>query len=81
MIDELETDALFADGFEDALIGVGRQFNHDVAIYDYNHCIAILMRDAMDIEEAIEYLEFNVLGAWVGPNTPVFLTINLSGQS
>ena len=28
----------------------------------------------MEYEEAIEYFEFNVVGAWVGDNTPVFIS-------
>ena len=65
---------LVADGFDEAFIGVGRQFNIDVAVYDYNQCIDILMeRDGMTDEEAIEYIEFNVVGAYVGKQTPVFL--------
>jgi hypothetical protein len=27
----------------------------------------------MSYEEAEEYFEFNVSGAWMGPNTPLFL--------
>jgi len=42
--------------------------------YDYEKCIKILMRrDKMDYETAAEYMEFNVVGAWVGESTPCFL--------
>ena len=61
-------------GFEDALIGIGRQFNADVAVYDYHKCLQILMeRDGMDPHDAVEFFEFNVVGAYVGPSTPVFM--------
>jgi hypothetical protein len=30
-------------------------------------------RDNMDIEEAIEYLDFNVLGAYIGKRTPIIV--------
>ena len=66
--------ALKADGFEAALIGYGYQFNHPLAIYSRNRCINILMkRDGMSSDEATEYFDFNVIGAWVGESTPVFL--------
>ena len=65
---------LYADGFKDALIGVGYQFNQQVAIYDYAECVHILERQGMTREEALEYMEFNVTGAYVGRATPVFLT-------
>tara|TARA_R100001082_G_scaffold30946_2_gene15619 strand:+ start:3033 stop:3260 length:228 start_codon:yes stop_codon:yes gene_type:complete len=65
---------MLAVGFEEALIGYGNQFNNDVAIYDRDKCIDILMeRAGMDIEEAVEYFEINVQGAYVGKETPVFL--------
>jgi len=67
-----EHPTLLADGFSGAFIGYGYQFNNRVAVYDYDECIKILMRD-MSYEEAIEYMDFNVTGAYVGPTTPVFL--------
>ena len=66
--------ALMADGFEEALIGFGTQFNRPLAIYDSNKCIDILVkRDDMTVDEAIEYMEYNVYGAYVGEETPVFI--------
>jgi len=71
--------ALYADGFEDALIGVGYQFNTQLAVYDWDKCITILMeRDQISLEEAVEFMDFNVTGAWVGNNTPVFVKLNSS---
>jgi len=64
---------LLADGFEKALIGYGRQFNKELAVYDRAKCIEILARN-MPEEEAEEYFEFNVVGAYVGESTPVFVS-------
>ena len=65
---------LTADGFEDALIGYGQQFDTPVAIYDSERCMSILeLRDGMTEEEAREYFEFNVLGSYVGKSTPIFI--------
>jgi len=69
-----EDGALLATGFEDALLGFGTRFIYDVAIYDYSKCIEILARD-MSQEDAEEYFEFNVRGAFVGENTPVFINV------
>ena len=72
-IAQYNPEALLADGFEDALIGVGQQFNKTLAVYDRQRCIEILMeRDGMSDEEAVEYFEFNLTGACVGENTPIF---------
>ena len=71
---EVAEGALLADGFEDALIGYGYQFNYPIAVYSRKRCINILMDDGiMDYEEATEYFDFNVSGAYVGESTPVFL--------
>ena len=66
---------LKADGFDEALIGIGRRCSQeDVLVYDFNKAVKILMdRDGMTEEEAFEYLEFNTLGAWVGEETPMFV--------
>ena len=64
---------LLADGLEYAFMGIGRQFTHPVAIYSYKKTIKILMKQGMSREEAIEYFDYNIAGAFVGDQTPVFL--------
>jgi hypothetical protein len=73
---ESNPEALFADGFEDALVGMGTVFSKGpIAIYDYEKCAQILMkRDGMTWEEAVEFIDFNVTGAYVGEHTPAFIT-------
>ena len=72
---EINPEALLADGFEDAYIGWCEVFNRPpLAAYDRDKCIEILMeRDGMDYEEAEEYFDFNVIDAYEGEYTPVFL--------
>ena len=74
---DCNNEMLFADGFDEALIGIVEQFGRPpVALYDYNKCVAVLMeRDGMEEEEAIEFLEYNTLGAYMGENTPCFATL------
>lgn len=67
-----DTEILLADGFEDAFLGIAFQFNNPIAIFDYEKCLQILIEDGMSIEDAEEYLEFNVTSAWIGKNTPAF---------
>lgn len=68
-----DLDILMADGFEEAFLGVAMQFNNPIPIFDYDKCLKILMKDGMSYEDAEEYLEFNVTGAWVGAGTPAYL--------
>ncbi len=73
---EINPDALLADGFESAFIGYCERCGcPTLAAYDKDKCIDILRtRDNMEYNEAQEYLEFNVISAWMGPNTPCFIT-------
>lgn len=67
---------LFADGFDAALVGVAERCGQPtLAVYDVELCINILMEEGhcTDREEALEHIEFNVIGAWMGENTPLFL--------
>ncbi len=46
----------------------------DRLCYDYDKCVQVFVeRDGMSLEDAEEYFQFNVLGAYVGDRTPVFL--------
>lgn len=67
-----EEEITLADGFADAFLGIGRQFGKPIAVYSRSKCIEILMRD-MDEEQAEEYFEFNMAGAWIGESTPIYL--------
>lgn len=68
---------LKADGFNAAVIGVAsRCGQQDILAYDINKCIQILEDQGMEYEDAVEYFEFNVLGAWLGDETPVFIDVN-----
>jgi hypothetical protein len=63
---------LTADGFDRAIVGVVHRMDTMAICYDKNKVIEILMED-MSYEDAIEYFEFNIAGAWVGEATPFFL--------
>jgi hypothetical protein len=64
-----------ADGFETAFVAVGFRYNgNDIAVYDYDLCIDVLIdRDTMSVEEAHEFMDYNVIGAYVGEETPLFI--------
>lgn len=65
---------LKADGFDEAIIGVGYRCGQpDIIVYDAEKCVKILMDQGMTEEEAIDYFDFNVVGAWVGEETPIFV--------
>ena len=64
------------DGFDNAIIGVGERCNTDsMIVYDYDKMVKVLVtRDDMSYEEAEEYIDFNIVGAWIGDTTPIIVT-------
>ena len=66
------------DGYDDAIIGpaiiwVDKE-RVDVLVYDAETIREILMnRDGMGSDEAREFIEFNVEGAYMGPGTPILV--------
>ena len=64
------------DRFNGALLGFGWRF-HDgpVLAYDLDKVLEIFMEDGMDEDEAQEWVDRNVLDAWVGEGTPMFVRL------
>jgi hypothetical protein len=63
---------LTADGFDAAVIG--HEPNRDAFVYDRQKMIEIAVLDmGMTEEDAVEYLEYNVWGAYVGEHTPIYI--------
>ena len=66
---------LLADGFDSAVLGLSRgTLGSSIAVYSIDRCIDILVkRDGMSEDEAVEFMNFNVLDAYMGPMTPMFV--------
>lgn len=66
-------DAVTLPDFADALIGICSKFGQDdVALYDYDKCVQVLVKGGMTSEEAVEWMDYNVIGAYLGMSTPAF---------
>jgi glucose dehydrogenase len=63
---------LKADGFDEAIIGLDETSGR--LIYSVTKCIECLMEQGMTDEEASEYFYYNVSGAYMGEQTPIFCT-------
>lgn len=60
--------------FDAAIVGVTERIGDPPLVcYSKAKVLEILMEDGMDIEEAGEYYNFNIVGAYMGDHTPVFL--------
>jgi hypothetical protein len=71
------------DGHDDAILGPALIWGMDkkgggirtsVLVYDAEVIRNTLMeRDNMEADEAREYIEFNIEGAYMGPDTPILV--------
>ena len=67
---------LLFDGLEKALVGKSEVWLADGAkvmraVYSGNKMVEIFESQGMSFEEAIEWIAFNVEGAYVGEDTPI----------
>jgi hypothetical protein len=65
-----DEEILKADGFDDAVIGIDTGTMR--LIYSVTSCVEILIVGGMDMNDAIEYFDFNVRGSYVGEKTPIW---------
>jgi len=91
ILEESNPDALFMDGFDDAIIGIAERPNlGPIVAYDESKIIEILAeqmevdpedmdgRDEIDVrfEMALEYYYYNIKSTWMGEGTPIIITTN-----
>ena len=67
----------FAEGFDDAIMGVVERYGMEpVVLYDRAKCLELLVKGGIDdVDGANEHFYYNVIGSWIGDNTPCFATI------
>jgi hypothetical protein len=72
-----EEHLLFLDPehFDDAIIGVAYNANGSFCVaYSEPKIVELLIKyDKMDPDEAMEWYQFNIVGAYLGESTPVFI--------
>ena len=65
------------DGHDNAVIGSATPWignsRVEVLVYDGNKIVENLVSKGMTEEEALEYVEFNIEGAYVGETTPIIV--------
>ena len=74
-IDEQESPALKIDGHDNAILGaahLGPEGEY-ILVYSEKRILDNLMKQGMDWTEAVEFFEFNVQGAFMGPGTPIII--------
>ena len=68
----IDEEIMVMDGFEEAFIGLSLRCGQPtLATYSWEKMVDVLMdKDGMEYDEAVEYISYNCLGAWMGEITP-----------
>ena len=70
-ISEHNPEALFADGYDNSIMGYSSDMR---VIYSADQIVQTLVeRDGMTPDEAIEFFNFNIECAYVGEYTPIYM--------
>ncbi len=72
-------DLMFATNFDNAIIGVSMGISCGTkVVYDAEEMAkTLVVSEGITEQEAWEYLEFNTFNAYVGENTPIFVSTSL----
>ena len=74
-LDEAAPGAIVWDDCDAAIVGLGMRCSSEpVVVYDYDLLVDCFVQGGMDHEDAEEWVQFNILGAYVGERTPIVLT-------
>ena len=65
-------DVIIMDGYDDAAVGIS---SDGCVVYDYNKMIECLVESGMDIDEAVEWIEYNPMRAlkYISEGAPVIM--------
>jgi len=74
-LQESAPEAMKADGYDDCIVGIGyRCGSKAVLVYDIDMVVEkIMKRDGCSYDDALDFFEYNIGGAYVGDGTPLFM--------
>jgi len=74
VVQDVNPEALFMDGLDSAIIGVGGQYTATpLVVYSQTKIIKSLMNDGMSYESAEEWYGHNIACAYMGEGTPIIV--------
>lgn len=77
-VDAFDDELLFMDPpeqFDSCILGVAERCGFGpTVVYDTEKVIQALIADGLSEEDAMDHFGFNILGAYVGEKTPLYLT-------
>lgn len=74
----MNEDLMKLEGLDEAIIGACMTWHDDVlverVVYDGNKVVELLRSDGeMNEQEAQDYIDFEIIGAYKGPETPIIM--------
>lgn len=69
ILEGLDDEAVLWDGCDAALIGT----SGGVAVYSYDALVRCFEEEGEATEDAMEWVDYNIVGAYVGPHTPLIV--------
>jgi len=70
---EGEEGVLFADGFDDCILGVVNTPSTKICYNADKMIHSLINKDNLTFEEATEHFSFNIEGAYIGEYTPLYI--------
>ena len=80
-ISEYYPESMLVDGFDECIIGICHRIGQEAIVaYGKGQVIAKLMAEGLDEEEAYEHFDYNIIGSFVGEQTPCFIEFLREGK-
>ena len=65
---------LFADGFDNAIVGVAGGFDSGRVVYCYASMVESCIKElGMSYEDSVDWIEYNTINSYVGEHTPIYV--------
>ncbi len=76
MLSEIDPNMIIFDGLDESIIGWAYDWHSQnyVVVYDYNKMVRKMMdQNRWTYEDARDYVDFNIVGAYLGEQTPIVM--------
>jgi len=70
LVKDHNSEAILWDGCDDAIMGMTP---NGCVVYSIDRLLDVFIKQGMTEEEAVEWVDYNILGAYVGEYTPVHI--------
>lgn len=73
MADQLQSELILIEGYDDCIIGVAQQYDRVFVVYDQDKMVEKMVAGGMSWEDARELHAVKQATSWMGDGTPAFM--------